>query len=319
MWLIGLAGLAATSASAADVPRGANLLALGGTGAANPHDNAALALNPGLLGLVERYDFQAQFAYGPTNALQWGLNGMDGRNSALAGGFAYSGDRFEPRVRTEDLPGWREVGAEVRNRMRLHDLAVALALPLLDRRLAFGLSSAITWYNHDLLGKGVAFDLQGGVGVRPIDALTFGVAVRNFLPLRGGVDRPTSVVGGVRVEAPGISLGEPRPAPVAIEANAEWIPRQPPSLQDALPLVLSAGVELPLGAARIRAGGRRDVGGLAWVTAGLGYEREGTAVEYGVGIPTNPVLGPRQSALASTVHAIQIRFEAPPEELPPTF
>ncbi|MEZ4235352.1 MAG: hypothetical protein R3F59_04170 [Myxococcota bacterium] len=310
MWLIAVM-LGSGSAAAADVPRGANQLAMGDVGAADARDNAVAVLNPGMLGLVEHYDFQSQFRYGPTGGLQWGASLVDARSSdVLSGGFLYSGDRADPPLRTEDLPGWHEAGVKVTNRQRLHDLGVALAMPLLERRLSFGLATAVTWYDYDLEGHGVAFDLDAGVGARPVDALSFGVAVRNLLPFhQAAVDRPTSVVGGVRVESP---------AGLAIEADAEWVPRQPPSLEDELPVVLRAGVQVPGGPVRLRAGALREVGGLTRITGGIGYERDGTAIEYGIQVPTTNPLA-HQGLGASMIHGIQLRFSVPEDLTSPEF
>lgn len=298
--LVALATFTAPAANAADVALGANTVAMGSAAAADPYDNAALTLNPGLLALTERYDFQAQFGFGPTGGLHWAFSGMDGRTSdKIAGGFVYSGDAYSPPLTTSDLPGWVEVGAEIPNKHRDHEVAIGVAAPVLDHRLSFGLAGNLQFYDHDLQGKGVGFDLDVGVGVRPIEPLTFGLALRNPLPFFGA-DRATSVVGGVRGE-----LVEN----FAIEADATWLSRVADS--EALPLVIGGGVEKAIGQARIRLGGARAVDGLASLTAGLGWEREGAAFEYGLVVPLRDV------RFATTVHALQLRFSAPADIEPP--
>jgi hypothetical protein len=296
--VLGLALLSAP-ALAADVASGANLTAMGGVGAAASRDNAAITLNPGLLALHPRYDFMGVFRYGPDPGastpadLAWGVTAMDARTSkVVALGLAYSGNHYEPLLEEDDFPGWTVPGADIPNEKRFHDFAAALSFAGLDRRLGFGLGANVGLYDHDRQGDGVLFDLHAGLGARPVDWLVVGAAVRDFLP-GGGQDRPLDVVGGVRFEAEKL---------FAVEVDADWRD----DFAVGLPVTLASGFEARAGEGRVRLGWRRDASdGVHSVTAGLGWEQEGAAIEYGVQVPLDH---PR---LGSTIHAVSIRFGAP--------
>lgn len=291
--------LLAPVAPAADVLDGANLLGMGGVGAAASRDNAAITLNPGLLALHPRYDFLGQFRYGPSAAMSWGVSALDARTSdVVALGLAYSGDRSDPVLEDADLPGWTVPGAEITNRKRFHDFAGGLAVPVLDRRIGFGLGFVAGLYDHDRQGSGWTFDLHAGAGLRPVDWLVLGAAVRDFV---GGQeqDRPLSVVGGLRLEAP---------EAIAVETNATWTD----AYTTGLPVTLAAGLELPVDAARFRMGWRRDADvGVHSVTAGLGWEREGAGIEYATRVPLS------HTSFGAVVHQVSIRFGAPEDILAP--
>lgn len=292
-WMLWLAG----TARGADAVSGANLLAQGGVGAAAAADNAAITLNPGLLALHRRYDFMGAFAYGPGGGLHWSASAMDGRTSnRLAAGLAYSGDVWEPELAVEDLPGWQVPGEEIRNVRRLHDFAGGLGFHLADRRVALGLTGALNRYDHDQWGDGWEFDLHGGVGLRPIEPLVIGVAVRNFLPL-GDQNRPTQVLGGV-------ALADRRGT--AVEVDVGWQERD-----RNVPISVGAGLQIPIETARLRGGYRFDAQDAHWLTVGGGWEESGTGLEYGLAVPLSA------PSLAGTVHQISVRFGATPEIAPP--
>lgn len=286
-------------AHAADVVSGANLSAMGGVGAAASRDNAAITVNPGLLALHPRYDFMGMFRYGPDPGpgspadLGWGFTAMDARTSdVVALGLSYSGDRYEPVLAERDLPGWTIPGAEIPNDKRFHDFAGALSLAAFQRRLGLGLGVNVTYFDHERQGNGVLFDLHAGIGARPVDWLVIGAAARNVVPGRGE-NRPFGVVGGVRVESERL---------LAVEVNAEW--RDVYTV--GLPVTLATGFEARPGTARIRVGWRRDASdGVHFATAGIGADKDGAGVEYGIAIPLDH---PR---FASTVHTVSIRFGAP--------
>jgi hypothetical protein len=304
-----------TAAWAGDEGLGANLLAMGGVGAAASRDNAAISLNPGLLALHSRYDLQGQFQYGPYGGLHWGGSGMDAKTSkVVALGIAYKGDRSNPPITETELPGWWEPGVEIPNHKRLHDFAAGLAVPVLGRRLSFGLGANVSYFDHDREGTGWTLDGHAGIGARPIDPLVLGVAVRNFAPTE--LDRPLSVRGGVRVQSGLLP---------AVEVDAEW--RDSPAL--GMPLWLGAGVEVPIRQGRVRAGWNRDPylqdalhdglqpglqegGGVHSISIGVGYEEGGAAIEYGLVLPLIEDL-----SFGDTIHAFQLRFSASAEEKPP--
>lgn len=281
------------AASAADTVDSSALVGMGRTGFAAARENAALTLNPGLLALHERYDFQGQFRYGPDGATMWGASAVDGRTSPkLSGGLQYSGDVSEPPLTVQDLPGWRIPGEDIPNRKRHHDVAVALGVPFADRRASLGIAANVGHYANDRLGSGWIGDGYVGFGARPVDPLTLGVALRNFVPLPVE-DRPTELGGGLRVEEGGVALA----------ADAVWVP----AASDPLPVAFAAGAEARLSALGLRAGWRRD----AWTgdhaaTAGLGFVGPGASLDYAVVVPLTSDL-----ALETTTHQISLRFAAP--------
>lgn len=299
--VIGLIVAWAAPVWAADVGLGANLLAMGGVGVAALSDNAAITLNPGLLALRRRYDFQGMFQYGPEGGLQWGASAMDGRTSNnLAAGIAYIGDRTSPELDENELPGWIEPGVEVTNVRRMHDFAGAFAVPFLERKLSIGVGVNVGLFNHDRGGEGWNVDLDAGVGFHPVEALTVGVSTRNVLAV-SEQDLPPAVRAGVRIEGEQV---------LAFEVNAEqrFLPEEQ---RPEFPLWMGVGFEKPIGRARLRAGFQHDpysaVEAGSYATAGIGVTDQGGVVEYGLMIPLDP------PTLGGTVHGFQISFGAPPE------
>ncbi|HHO54149.1 MAG TPA: hypothetical protein ENK18_25580 [Deltaproteobacteria bacterium] len=279
-------------------------MGMGRVGVAAPSDNAAITLNPGLLGLRERYDFHAHFRLGPAGpaprgevggglGLQWAASAMDARtSSAVALGFAYSGDRFDAPLADRDLPGWWIPGEEITNRKRYQDFAGGLAIPLLDRHLSVGLGGDVGLYDHDRQGEGLFWDLHLGVGLQPTEGLTLGLSARDLLP-GDGEDRPMQLLAGLRAEDQGNLAFE-------INAGHTWV-------DAASPLSLRAGLEKILGHAELRLGGGwSGPEGQTYATAGIGTSDEGGGLEYGVAVPLSP--DPSPGAL---LHQISIRFGAP--------
>lgn len=299
---IGAVAVGSNVAWAGDEGLGANLIAMGGVGAAASRDNAAISLNPGLLALHPRYDMQGQFQYGPHQGLHWGASGMDARTSKiLALGIAYKADSSNDPLTEDDLPGWWEPGVEIPNHKLLQDFAVSAAVPIPGRRLSLGVGGNLSYFNHDRQGTGWTIDGLAGIGVRPIDPLIFGLSLRNFVTTK--LDRPLAVRGGLRVA----------PSFLALEANAEW--RDAPA--EGMPLWLGAGADLPVavaeGALHVRAGWNREpAAGVHSIGFGLGYEERGAVLEYGLSVP---IIGSLR--FEDTLHSFQIRFSATPEERPP--
>jgi hypothetical protein len=281
--------LCPVSAAAAPDVVGADSVAMGSTSLAAHDSNAAITTNPGLLALEDRYDFSAQAGIGP--GLHWAATGMDGRTAEnFALGFSYSGDRYEPDLTIDELPGWAEPNAEIPNMKRSHDLALAGAGSIADDRVSFGLGGHVSLYNHDRNGQGTTGNVDAGIGLKPTDFLTVGLAGHNLVPLDVLGDRPTRFGGGVRLHG----------TPGALEVDAGWEDTDTGS-----PLFLDAGAEARPGAARLRAGGRwHGPTGVPSVTGGFGFEGEGGALEYGIEVPLGPDGGP-------IAHVVGVRFGAP--------
>ncbi|MEN0066643.1 MAG: hypothetical protein AAGA48_31205 [Myxococcota bacterium] len=306
--------MALAPAFGADVVQGANTAAMGGIGAAAANDNASITLNPGLLGLVERYDFHAHLRLGPNlncparedceggSDRQWAATALDARTSKrFAAGFAYSGDRFSPPLRQNELPGWKLPDEELGNRRRQDDFTLSLGVPFWERRMSLGLGLLYSRFNHDRDGSGSTADLHAGWGFRPVNALTLGVGVRNFVPTNSVQDRPLSVVAGLRITAADI---------VAVEAN---LTSTSEPLADSR-WSFAAGAEAALGSSfRLRLGAVRD-GPLAvtQLTTGLGIAtKRGGGLDYALSIP----LAGRDLRGNTLIHQFAIRFSAPEDIL----
>ena len=224
----------------------ANLGAMGGAAAAASEDNAAITVNPGLLALHERYDLHGHFQYGPSAVSQWGASVVDSRTSKwLTLGFYYAGDRGNPPIRTEDLPGWTLPGETPTNLRRHHNLTMGAATHAFQRRLSFGLSGTWAIFNHDLQGSGSTGNMDAGIGARPTDWLDLGVAGRNLVPVDDIGVLPMTFVGGARVHG----------RPGALLADVEW--REEVTRNS--PITVAAGGEVLIReAACVRAGWRLD-------------------------------------------------------------
>ncbi len=277
---------------------GADLTAMGGVSLAADESNASITTNPGLLGLNPRYDFSAQFGVGPTSGLHWAAGGMDGRTSEyIALGFMYAGDRWEPPLRTDELPGWWEVGEPIPNMKRQHDFMLSLATPIVRDKLAFGLGGYVTTYNNDRNGKGTTGNLDAGLGWKVSDYITVGASGNNLLPFDPLSQRPLTAGGGVRFHGP---VG-------AFEVDGGYID----GAGNGAPVFGAAGFELAPKSGRIRGGYRYEgLTSQSILTAGLGLSTEGGALEYGIDIP----LGGGWSAIS---HVVGVRFGAPPALNPP--
>lgn len=291
---LAIALLASAPALAAPDLVGADRVAMGGTSLAAHDSNAAITTNPGLLALTDRYDFSAQFGFGP--GLHWGATAMDGRTAEnVAVGFTYAGDRYEPALTTDELPGWNVPGEDIANMKRQHDFALAVSGSAAEDRVAFGIGGHVSLYDHDRNGKGTTGNVDAGVGLRPTEFLTVGLSGNNLVPLDVLGDRPLRVGGGVMLHG----------APAALSVDGGWV-----ATDTGAPVFVDAGTELRPGAARLRVGGRYD-GPTATpaVTAGLGFAGEGGAIEYGIQIPIG--------GQGSIAHVVGMRFGAPaPIEIP---
>ena len=292
----------AAAAFASDVVQGAHTAGMGGVGVASANDNAGITLNPGLIGLVERYDVHAHVRFGPTGDLQWAATALDARTSDVFGaGFAYSGDRFDPPLRNSDLPGWSLPDEELSNHRRQDDYTLAFGLPVLDRRASIGLGVLFSRFTHDLHGKGSTADLHAGIGVRPADWVTVGIGLRNFVQVDSPQDRPISAVAGGRLEAGGR---------FAVEANLWWTADPLAASKESFAI----GAEVsPAETLRVRLGASRD-GAFAQnrLTFGLGLVgKSGGGIDYALLVP----LPGEPLQFRSLVHQIAFRFRAPEDLL----
>jgi hypothetical protein len=285
---------------AADPVFGANSTAMGETGVADPTDNVAITLNPGMLALTERYDFAGSFSFGPQEGLHWSTSAMDGRTSDyVAAGVSYAGDHTNPPLSQDDMPGWVAEDENVENVRRTHDFTGAFSVPMAKRRLAVGMGFTVGIYDFDRHGSGWTFDAMAGVGVRATDWLTFGGSYRNFVPGPNAQDRVPDARVGARAEVA---------TQFAVEADLVMT-----VLDDRLPFGFGAGGELMLGAARIRAGYKLDEEHVSNIAFGLGWDGDGAGLDFGF---LSPV--PRLD-FQEVIYQVSLRFGASapmPEEEP---
>lgn len=236
--------LLVTAALALDQVQGAHDLAVGGATAANPTSNASITANPALMGVDERYTFLVGGGYGD-RGLHGTVAALDSKTAPVALGLAYTYDRYTPALSTAELPGWNVPGQEATNRKRYDDLALGLAFPFADRRLALGLGGAVSFYNHDRQGKGITGNATAGFAWRPDDRVTVGLTGRNLLPVNSPGRDPELLAG--------VWVGDEEIGALMLEGGARF--------DRGAPLLLAAGGEVELGsAARARLGWRLDDG-----------------------------------------------------------
>lgn len=187
-------------AALADETPSARVAGLGGASIADPTDTTSIRTNPAALALLERYDLQGAFLYGPTKDMRWSAGVIDSQTSEWLGfGVSYAGGRttstpFAP----EDLPPFVVAGEDPVNAVSRHDITLGASVPLLDRRLAFGLGGTLSILERPWQGKEVTGNATLGVAARPADWITLGLAARDVLPIKGQYDRPASMAFGVR-------------------------------------------------------------------------------------------------------------------------
>jgi hypothetical protein len=289
----------ASPSLAGDPVFAANSTAMGEIGVADFNDNVAITLNPGMLAFTNRYDFAGSFGFGQ-DGIHWSTSALDARTSDyVAAGISYAGDRTNPPLTEDDLPGWVPEGEAVDNTRRTHDFTGSFCVPLAKRRIGIGIGITFGFFDFDRHGTGWTADAHGGIGVRATDWLTFGASVRNFVPGPSPEDRPLEFRAGGRAEVP---------AQFAFEADLAMRPED-----DALPLTLGTGVELMVGAARFRAGYKLDEDLVSWIGGGLGWDGDGAALDLGVLVPT------QQVELQDVTYQVSLRFgasEPMPEEEP---
>ncbi len=291
--------IAPGTARAADVPMHVETLAMGDTSGADPEDNAAIGAAPASLGLGERYDVQAGFAYGTEGGLHWDVSAVDARtNRFLAFGLGYAGDRTSPALRTEDLPGWQVTGSTLTNVRRTHDLLGAIAFHDPEHHIALGVGGDVSFFDHDQGGDGTTGNLDFGLAGRPISQLSLSTFARNVISsLDTTGDRPMLLGGGVRFED--TKYG-------ALAAQVDIDP-------DDLSWRVGAGAEVVAGGARIRAGWQHGTTQVHTLTLGLGAETVSGAFGWATWLPLEG------NFLDGMVQGVSLRIRAPSASDPPPF
>lgn len=278
------------TAHAFDRVEESDTLAMGSASVAAPFSNSMIASNPGGLGISKRYHFSLGFGYGG-RGIHWQVGAVDSQTSPVAFGVTYSGDRYHPPLKEHELPGWSVPDQPIQNRKRTHDVAVGLAVPLLEHRLSFGLGGSISFFDHDRQGKGFTGNLHAGGAVQPVEQLVIGLSARNLLPVDDpSLDRPLELLGGVW-------FGDREIGGLSIEGGA-----RPEAIT---PLVLAAGGEFMPASVFVR-GGWRYQDNLHNATMGIGGGTDAARVDLALGVPIPSIIKP----LDWTVQ-LSIRFKGP--------
>jgi hypothetical protein len=277
-----------TPAFSSDAPRGPHALAMGATDTADPASNDAIRVNPGLMGLLPRYDLAA---YGA-----WGDRGYDVAGSVVdsqafvTAGVGYRRLVHEPEFTDADLPGWLADGQLPANVKRFHEIAVGVAIPFFERRLSFGVGGVYAFTDHDLDDRATGGNANIGIAASPVHGLTVGLDGHNLNPLGSSDDA-----------APGVSLGARHRGAlgaVAVElardfgpTNSSWTAR--------------AGIDRAFETVHTRLGWWASTGELGRhnLTAGVGFENEEGAFDVAVAVPLIEGLGPRDLLLQAGFRA----------------
>lgn len=277
------------TAFALDQVEGGDTAGAGSAGVAVPGSNAAITANPGLLGLEERYTFAGAFGYGE-RGLHWNFGAMDAKTAAVGFGVVYSGDRYNPPLTADELPGWNVPGAEVPNRKRNHDVAIGLGIPMADRKLGLGINGSLSFFNHDRQGKGVTGNLGAGFGWRPDPHVSIGLAGRNLLPI-DSPGRELELLGG-------FWLGERGVGGFTAEGGAQ--------LDGGSVLLLAEGGEVWAGKSAAIRGGWRLEDAVHRATVGFGAGSADTSLDLAAQVPLNALSKPGEWTFL-----LSIRFEGP--------
>ncbi len=264
----GALALAAPRVARAD-PLMANDLAMGGAHRANPYSLATLLDAPATLGLTERYDLGAGFRIGPDKQRALQVAALDSRTSRVSAGITWTRMAHENGLQTADLPGWVLPDTVIEEREVRHRVGAGVALPLLNRQLAFGVAG---WYDHRATPDGEAGpggNVTASVATKLAqDAVVLSVQSSNLLPWRLYY-APLDVSAGLRLQAKELA---------AVEANL------------VAPLgdtdhVLGFNLGAQVVAAEVvplRVGFERDSEtGTDRVTGGVGVEGDRGALDYG--------------------------------------
>lgn len=176
---------------------------MGDAAVAHPRDNVLITVNPAGMGLTDQFDVQAGFSGGFDRAWSWHASAIDGRtNEYVKFGLSYDGRIHFPPFLPDELPGWNPIGDALLNRREEHDITFGLAVPVLDRRLSFGLNGTLSILESAFADQVVTGNMDVGVAAQPIPQLSVGFVAKSFLPLKEQGRIPGSVALGVRGMVP---------------------------------------------------------------------------------------------------------------------
>lgn len=308
--LLLLSALVAAPVASAQDHRSAVVQGVGGAVLADPNDITNVRFNPAAIALTERYDAQAIFQGNPGGDLRWGGTLVDSQlQEFLTFGLSYDGAISRPDFLPEELPPFVPVGTEAVNLKKTHEVTLAAAVPVFDRKLSFGVNGTLSFFNNTWNGKGVTGNLDVGVAAMPIEGLSFGFSARDVLPIKEQFDRPTTLGFGVRggKEDLFIAAGD-------VEYVVEGSPK--------LPLNAHLGIQGAVRALRLRTGwDLAGQTGIHRVGFGFGFASEAGSIDYAIQIPVNQpnlVFGDIAHTLSITVRTNAFRDQAKNEDETPS-
>jgi hypothetical protein len=199
---------------------------------------------------------------------------VDGRTSEhVTFGLAYHGGMLNRPFLPSEVPGWAPADEELVNVFQRHDISFAVAVPVLDRRLSFGVNGTLSIREGEYVRTGVTGNLDLAVAARPIEEFTVAFVGSDLLPIVDQPDRPARVALGLRGGKDDLATGA-----VDVGFKAEEVATSP--------WWVAAGLEGAIKFARIRAGwdwdGERGTHRISW---GLGLRAPMGSLSYAMQVP----------------------------------
>ncbi len=268
-----VASVISSTAWADDDVLSATSLGMGSTAVADGDVNDGITVNPGLLGLKARYDITAIGGLGYRGWVAGG-NVVDSRQKFIAMGIGYQRAVYEPPLTDDDIPGWYAEGTTPSNFKRYHDIHLGAAVPVLDRKLSFGINGAVSITEHDRQGQDILGNLDFGMGARPTPWLTIGVVGRNLIPIKDQPEFPMAVMAGVRADDEAIGA-----VALDVNVNVQNFEVPPVSVRFGLEKTIASVADLRLG---YHWEGPQDAHRLS---AGLGAHNDKGSVDFGFDMP----------------------------------
>ena len=311
--------LTATTSMAQDVVSFGDVEAMGRAGSANGTDNTAITMNPATIGLVKRYEIQTNLSVTKGPGIGMAVGVTDSKTSAVSLGLVYQRLRYDGGQDSREWPGWVESDGEFAKRKRYDNVTLAIAYPLLDNRLSFGLNGTLAKFNHDIQGKGLTGNMDFGVAASPTEYWSLGVVGHNVLPVSGCGDTQKQNATclpdfdtGILI---GTYLGTPEFGGFALDVDVHLT-----GPDDSPPVSIRTGFQKTISTFVVETGYRWEgPTNNHWLTMGFGITKRNTGMVYSLGIPLDPK--PWDPLLMT--HMISFRVvgigSGPDSERPPGF
>ena len=175
-----MAGVAlVTTARAEDL--GAHSLGRGDVGRADPNGSSGGAASAAANALVDQYLAYVGGKLGVDQTWGFRAGALDSRTSAVTLSLGYY-RLWDTLPRTgDDLPGWKPPDDDLLNAATHQGSWLALAYPMLDRKLSFAADGRLDFYTSELLPDDWAFNFGFSAAGKPVESVTLTAAARNLL------------------------------------------------------------------------------------------------------------------------------------------